>query len=85
MSQHSMLTVSEGYHPCLIYNLIYTAVDECPAPVNNSKQASALVSTIEAWNEEIESGEGRKMITYILEHQYYESTLIEQSVSAGCK
>ena len=65
-----------GYHPWLIYNLIYTELDECPAPAHNSKEVSALVSAIEAWNGEIESGDCPEMMTYMLEHQYCEAGLV---------
>ena len=73
--EHEVKPVTKGYRVCLIYNLIYTGLDECPAPADNKKEVSAIVSAIEAWNGDIESGDCPNMMTYMLEHQYCEAGL----------
>jgi len=78
--EHEVKPVTKGYCLCLIYNLIYTGMDECPAPADNSKEVSALVSAIEAWNGDVESGDCPKMMTYMLKHQYCEAGLSFQSL-----
>jgi len=39
---------SAGYRLCLIYNLLYRGIDAYPAPADNWKQVSAIVSAMTA-------------------------------------
>ena len=87
---HSMLIantkvekVTKGYQVCLIYNLIYQGRDECPAPADNQKQVSAIVSAVTKWQEDIESDDCPDMMTYLLEHKYCEASLSFQLLKNG--
>ena len=73
--QHEVKPVTKGYRLCLIYNLLYSGGDKCPAPADNHTQVSTIVSSMRAWNEDIESEDCPKMMTYMLEHQYCPASL----------
>jgi len=73
--QHEVKPVTKGYRLCLIYNLLYCGVDKCPAPADNNAQVSTVVSAMKAWNEDIDSADCPKMMTYMLEHQYCPASL----------
>ena len=73
--QHEVKKVTEGYRLCLIYNLMYQGLDECPAPADNQKEVSAVVSAMKKWQEDIESEDCPDMMTYLLEHKYCEASL----------
>ena len=73
--QHEVEKVTKGYRLCLIYNLMYRGLDECPAPADNQKQVSAIVSAMKEWGEDIESEDCPYMMTYLLEHKYCEASL----------
>ena len=73
--QHEVKKVTEGYRLCLIYNLIYQGIGECPAPADNQKQVTAIVSAMKKWGEDIDSDDCPDMMTYLLEHQYCEASL----------
>jgi len=68
--QHEVKPVTKGYRLCLIYNLLYAGVNECPAPADNQKLVSSIVSAIQDWNQDIYSIDCPNMMTYMLEHQY---------------
>ena len=68
--RHEVEKVTKGYRLCLIYNLIYQGLGECPTPANNQKKVSAIVSAMKAWGEDISSGKCPPMMTYLLEHEY---------------
>ena len=72
--QHEVKKVTKGYRLCLIYNLMYQGL-ECPAPADNQKQVSAIVSAMKKWGEDTESDDCPDMMTYLLEHQYCEASL----------
>ena len=44
--QHEVKKVTKGYRLCLIYNLMYQGLDECPTPADAQKQISAIVSAM---------------------------------------
>ena len=73
--QHEVKKVTKGYRLCLIYNLMYQGLDECPTPADAKKQVSAIVSAMNQWEEDIESDECPDMMTYLLEHKYCEASL----------
>ena len=73
--QHEVEKVTQGYRLCLIYNLMYQGLDECPAPADNQRQVSAIVSAMKKWQEDIESDNCPDMMTYLLEHKYCEASL----------
>ena len=81
--QHEVEKVTKGYRLCLIYNLIYRGRDECPAPADNQKQVSAIVSAVTKWQEDIESDDCPDMMTYLLEHKYCEASLSFQLLKNG--
>ena len=47
--QHEVEKVTKGYRLCLIYNLMYQGLDECPTPADDQKEASAIVSAMKQW------------------------------------
>ena len=73
--QHEIKPVSKGYRLCLIYNLVYRGTGECPAPANNQRIVSTIVSSMREW-----TGDSNPppMMTYLLEHQYCEASLTFQ-------
>jgi len=73
--QHEIKPITNGYRLCLIYNLLYGDIEECPTPADNQKQVSAIVSAMTAWNEDATSKSCPKMMTYMLEHKYCEASL----------
>ena len=74
--QHEVEKVTKGYRLCLIYNLMYQGIDKCPAPADNQKQISAIVSAIKQWQEDdTELDDYPSMVTYLLEHKYCEASL----------
>ena len=73
--QHEVEKVTKGYRLCLIYNLMYQGLDECPPPVDNQAQVSAIVSAMKKWQEDVESSNCPEMMTYLLEHKYCEASL----------
>ena len=73
--QHEVEMVTKGYRLCLIYNLMYQGLDECPTPADNQAQVSAIVSAMKQWQEDIESNDCPDMMTYLLEHKYCEVSL----------
>ena len=74
--QHEVKKVTEGYRLCLIYNLMYQGLDECPAPADNQKEVSTIVSAMKKWVKDIKSGgDCPDMMTYLLEHKYCEASL----------
>ena len=73
--QHEVEKVTKGYRLCLIYNLMYQGLDECPAPADNQKQVSAIVSAMKQWGEDTESDDCPGMMTYLLEHKYCKASL----------
>ena len=73
--QHEVKPVTEGYRLCLIYNLIYQGIGECPAPADNQKQVTAIISAMKKWGEDIDSDDCPDMMTYLLEHKYCEASL----------
>ena len=81
--QHEIKPVTKGYRLCLIYNLLYRGVDVCPAPADNEKQVSAIVSAMTAWNEDAASDDSPEMMTYMLEHKYCEASLSFELLKNG--
>ena len=73
--QHEIKEVTKGFRLCLVYNLMYQGLDECPTPANNQEQVSAIVSAMKKWEEDIESEDCPSMMTYLLEHKYCEASL----------
>ena len=73
--QHEVEKVTKGYRLCLIYNLMYQGLDECPTPADNQAQVSAIVSAMKKWQEDIELDDCPEMMTYLLEHKYCEASL----------
>ena len=68
--QHEVEKVTKGYRLCLIYNLMYQGLDECPTPADNQAQVSAIVSAMKQWQEDVKSSNCPEMMTYLLEHKY---------------
>ena len=54
---------------------MYQSLDECPTPADNQTQASAIVSAVKQWVEDLDSTECPDMMSYLLEHRYYEVSL----------
>ena len=81
--QHEIKPVTKGYRLCLIYNLLYRGVDVCPAPADNQKQVSAIVSAMTAWNEDAVSEDCPELMTFMLEHQYCEASLSFELLKNG--
>ena len=73
--QHEIEKVTKGYRSCLIYNLMYQGLDECPTPIDNQAQVSATVSAMKQWQEDVESSNCPETMTYLLEHKYCEASL----------
>ena len=73
--QHKVEKVTKGYRLCLLYNLMYQGLDECPTPADNEAQVSAIVSAMKQWQEDIGSDNCPHMMTYLLEHKYCEASL----------
>ena len=73
--QHEIKEVTKGFRLCLVYNLMYQGLDECPTPANNQEQVSAIVSAMKKWEEDIKSEDCPSMMTYLLEHKYCEASL----------
>ena len=76
--QHEIKPVTEGYRLCLVYNLVYRGSGGCPAPADNQKVVSALLSSIKKWGKDLK--EGPPMMAYMLEHKYCEASLSFQSL-----
>ena len=72
--QHEVEEVTEGYRLCLIYNLMYKGLDECPASAAADKQVSTIVSAMREWEEDIEV-DCPNIITFLLEHKYSKGSL----------
>ena len=81
--QHDIKPVTKGYRLCLIYNLLYRGIEECPAPADNQKQVSAIISAMTAWNEDAISIDSPEMMTFMLEHQYCEASLSFELLKNG--
>ena len=73
--QHEVEKVTKGYRLCLIYNLMYQGLYECPTPANNEAQVSAIVSAMKQWQEDIGSDDCPKMMAYLLDDQYCKISL----------
>ena len=50
--QHEIQPVTKGYRLCLIYNLVYSGLDTCPAPADNQQVISAVSSSMKEWGED---------------------------------
>ena len=70
--QHEVEKVTKGYRLCLIYNLVYKGLDECPVPAG--KQVSTIVSAMREWEEDIEV-DCPTVMTFLLEHKYSKGSL----------
>jgi len=81
--QHEIKPITSGYRLCLIYNLLYRDIEECPTPADNQKQVSAIVSAITAWNADATSTDCPKMMTYMLEHKYCKASLSFEFLKNG--
>ena len=72
--QHEVEKVTKGYRLCLIYNLMYQGLDECPTPADNQAQVSAIVSAMKQW-QDVDSLDCPEVMTYFLETKYCEADL----------
>ncbi len=43
---HEVKPVTQGYHLCLVYNLMYKGLGVCPAPVDHQQQVKEIVSAM---------------------------------------
>ena len=73
--QHEIKPVTKGHRLCLVYNLVYTGFDDCPAPENNDTTVSSVVSSLKEWSAHTDSGDCPPMMCYMLEHKYCEASL----------
>ena len=73
--QHEVKKVTKGYRLCLIYNLMYQGLDECPTPADNQAQVSTIVSGMKQWQKDVDSNDCPETMTYLLEHKYCEASL----------
>ena len=73
--QHEVEKVTKGYRLCLIYNLMYQGLDECPTPADNQTQASTIVFAMKQWLEDLDSTDCPNLMCYLLEHRYCEVSL----------
>ena len=64
-----------GYWLCLIYNLMYQGLDECPTPADNQAQISAIVSAMNQWQEDVDPHYCPDMMIYLMEDKYCEASL----------
>ena len=71
---HEVEMVTKGYRLCLIYNLMYQGLDECPTPADNQAQVSAIVSAMKQW-QDVKSFDCPTVMTYFLETKYCEANL----------
>ncbi|XP_065882896.1 uncharacterized protein [Dysidea avara] len=67
---HKIQPITKGHCLFLVYNLLYTGVEECPVPPDYSKQVSTIVSSIKAWNEDVNCSDCPEMMSYMLKHPY---------------
>ena len=81
--QHEVEKVTKGYRLCLIYNLMYKGLDECPTAADNEAQVSAIVSAMKQWQEDTESDDCPDVMTCLLEHKYCEASLSFQLLKNG--
>ena len=72
---HAVGKVTKGYRLCLIYNLMYQDLHECPTPADNQAQVSTIISAMKQWQEDIESEDCPDMMTYLLEDIYGRASL----------
>ena len=68
--QHEVKPVTKGHRLCLVYNLVYKGLGNCPSPTDNGQIVSTIVSSMREWN-----GEDPPMMTYLLEHKYCPASL----------
>ena len=54
---------------------MYQGLDECPTPADDQKEASAVVSAMKQWVEDVDSTDCPDMMSYLLEHRYCEVSL----------
>ena len=73
--QHEVEKVTKGYRLCLIYNLMYQGLDECPTPADYQTRVSTIVSAMKQWEEDIESEDCPDVMTYFLKNKYCEADL----------
>ena len=81
--QHEVEKVTKGYRLCLIYNLMYQGLDECPTPADNQAQVSAIVSAMKQWQEDVDSRDCPTAMIYLMEHKYCEASLSFQLLKNG--
>ena len=72
--QHEIKPVTKGHRVCLVYNLLSQS-ENCTSPSDNDQIISEIISSMQQWN-----GDDPPMMTYLLEHQYCESSLSFQSL-----
>jgi len=73
--EHEVKPITKGHRLCLVYNLLYSDIKECPVPPNNSALVSTIVSSMKAWNKDTGSNNCPELMSYMLEHQYCEASL----------
>ena len=81
--QHEVEKVTKGYRLCLIYNLMYQGLDECPTPTDNQAQVSAIVSAMKQWQEDVNPRDCPNLMIYLMEHKYCEASLSFQLLKNG--